>query len=77
MIAQLLVRRDWWMYVCAYLSGCLVKLLGAGDGFLECTLSHHSYFAVEQREEVGEAKGLHPSLSGAAPAQRERESVCV
>ena len=44
---------------------------------MECTLSHPSYFAVEQREEVGEAKGLHPSLSGAAPAQRERERECV
>ncbi len=49
----------------------------AGDGFLECTLSHPSYFVVEQREEVGEAKGLHPSLSQGLHLPRDCVCACM
>lgn len=44
---------------------------GAGDGFLECTLSHPSLSLSEQREEVGEMRGLLLTPPGDAPARGE------
>ena len=45
---------------------------GAGDGFLECTLSHPSLSLAEQREEVGETRGPPPLWTPeAAPARGE------